>query len=323
MTADGGRAPVLRSAYVARDIEEAFDVFTRLIGSWWPLRTHGVFGDGSGAVSFEDGRLVERAVDGRLSIWGEVLAWEPPSRIVLTWHPGRESTDASEVEVRFASDGGGTRVELEHRGWESFGESAMLRRRTYVGPGAWGHVLDHFADGAEERPEPVDLSRLDAAYDAFFEEADRGDFGPPPDGEWDASQVVAHVALNDLAMTAVAHSIVDGRHDLSFGNEVCQDRDVLGAFVRDSGDWNELVSRARAISETARAATARLGRGRLATTVHCRMLHEGQVVLDEPVHWGRIAVHAQGAVHLPAHTGQLRDLRPGPTAQASSWAVSP
>ena len=138
MTADGGRAPVLRSAYVARDIEEAFDVFTRLIGSWWPLRTHGVFGDGSGAVSFEDGRLVERAVDGRLSIWGEVLVWEPPWRIVLTWHPGRESTDASEVEVRFASDGGGTRVELEHRGWDS---SAREKWRDYEG--GWGTVLSH------------------------------------------------------------------------------------------------------------------------------------------------------------------------------------
>ena len=322
MRLDGGRAPVLRSTHVARGPEEAFDVFTRLIGSWWPLPTHGVFGDGSGAVSFEDGHLVERAVDGRVCVWGEVLVWEPPHRLVLTWHPGRESDDASEVEVRFAADAGGTRVELEHRGWESFGESAMLRRRPYVGPGAWGHVLDHFADGAEERPEAVDLSRLDAAYSAFFEEADRGDFSPPPEGEWDAGQVVAHVALNDLAMTAVAHAIVDGRRDLSFDNEVCQDPEVLRAFVRAAGDWNQLVSLGRAIAETARAATARLGRQRLATTVHCRMLHAGRVVLDEPVHWGRIAVHAQSAQHLPAHTGQLSDLRHGASVEAGP-PVSP
>jgi uncharacterized protein YndB with AHSA1/START domain len=311
MTGEAGRPPVLRSAYVARGLEEAFDVFTRLIGAWWPLPTHGVFGDSFGAVSFEDGRLVERAVDGRVCVWGEVLVWEPPQRVVLTWHPGRESDDASEIEVRFVEDSGGTRVELEHRGWESFGEDAMLRRRPYVGPGAWGHVLDHFADGAEERPQAVDLSGLAAGYAAFFAEAERGGFAAPPLGEWDASEVVAHVALNDLAMTAVAHAIVDGRRDLAFSNERCQDLEVLDTFVREAGDWGALLARGRAIADTARAATARLGRDRLATTVHCRMLHAGTVVLDEPVHWGRIAVHAQSARHLPAHTGQLRDLRPG------------
>ena len=301
--------PILRSAQVDRGVEDAFDVFTRLIGAWWPLATHGVFGDHSGGISFEDGRLVERAVDGRVSVWGEVLAWEPPHRILFTWHPGRDEDDASEVEVRFARDGVGTRVELEHRGWEAFGESAMPRRRGYVGPGAWGHVLDHFADGAEERPEGVNLSVLDGAYATFFEEAERGGFGPPPDGEWDAGQVVAHVALNDLAMTAVAQAIVQGRGELVFANEVCQDRAVLDAFVQDAGDLSQLVARARSISAVARAATARLDRSRLATPVHCRMLHDGTVVLDEPVHWGRIAVHTQATRHLPAHTGQLRDLR--------------
>ena len=309
MTTERVAPPILRSAQVDRGVEETFDVFTRLIGAWWPLPTHGVFGDLAGTIAFEGGRLVGRAVDGRVSVWGDVLAWEPPHRILFTWHPGREEDDASEVEVRFAPDGGGTRVELEHRGWEAFGESAIARRRGYVGPGAWGHVLDHFADGAEERPESVNLTVLDGAYAAFFEEAQRGGFGPPPDGEWDAAQVLAHVALNDLAMTAVAHAIVQGRSELSFANEVCQDREVLDAFVRDAGDLSELVARGRSISEVARAATARLDRGRLATTVHCRMLHDGTVVLDEPVHWGRIAVHTQATRHLPAHTGQLRDLR--------------
>ena len=309
MTAERVAPPILRSARVDRGVEETFDVFTRLIGAWWPLPTHGVFGNLAGTIGFEDGRLVERAVDGRVSVWGDVLAWEPPHRILFTWHPGRDEGDASEVEVRFAPDGGGTRVELEHRGWEAFGESAIARRRGYVGPGAWGHVLDHFADGAEDRPESVNLSVLDAAYAAFFAEAERGGFGPPPDGEWDAAQVLAHVALNDLAMSAVAHAIVQGRRELSFANEVCQDREVLDAFVRDAGDLSELVARGRSISEVARAATARLDRSRLATLVHCRMLHDGTVVLEEPVHWGRIAVHTQATRHLPAHTGQLRDLR--------------
>ena len=309
MTRERVVPPILRSAQVDRGLEDTFDVFTRLIGAWWPLPTHGVFGDLSGTVAFEDGLLVERAVDGGVAVWGEVLAWEPPHRILFSWHPGRNEHDASQVEVRFERDGVGTRVELEHRGWETFGESAMRRRRSYVGPGAWGSVLDHFGDGVEERAEPVNLSALDGAYAAFFEEAERGGFGPPPDGEWDAGQVVAHVALNDLAMTAVAHAIVQRRRELAFANEVCQDRAVLDAFVRDAGDLSQLVARARSISAVARAATSRLDRSRLATAVHCRMLHDGTVVLDEPVHWGRIAVHTQATRHLPAHTGQLRDLR--------------
>ena len=251
--------PVLRSAHVARPVDETFEVFTRRIGAWWPLPTHGVFGADAGAVAFEDGLLVERAVDGRTSVWGEVLAWEPPHRLVLTWHPGGDPDDASEVEVRFtASEGGGTRVELEHRGWERFGESAVLRRHAYVGPGAWGLVLDHFADLADARPDAVDLSAVAAAYDAFFTEAERGGFGPPPPGEWDAARVLAHVAVNDLAMTAVAQALVQGRTDPTFGNTVCQDPQVLSAWVAATGDLPALVARGRGLAEVAMAATARL-----------------------------------------------------------------
>ena len=113
-------------------------------------RRTALFGADAGGLAFEDGLLVERAVDGRTCVWGEVVDWDPPHRLVITWHPGGDADEASEVEVRFAaSEGGGTRVELEHRGWERFGENAMLRRHGYVGPGAWGHVLDHFADVAD------------------------------------------------------------------------------------------------------------------------------------------------------------------------------
>ena len=313
-TPTGTSAPVIRAARVARPVDEAFAVFTEQIGAWWPLPTHGVFGDAAGAVGFEDGRLVERAVDGRVCVWGEVLEWGPPHRVVFTWHPGRPADDASEVEVRFIEDGAGTRVELEHRGWERFGEHAAVRRRGYVGPGAWGHVLDHFADGAEPRPDAPDLAALESAAEAFFSEAEEGGFGPPPEGEWDAGQVLAHVALNDLAMTAVAHAIVQGRRDLSFTNVLCQDPAVLDGFVEDCGDLRHLVGRGRALAVLARAAVARLDADQLATPVQCRLLHDGEVVLEDTVPWARLALDAQATRHLPAHTGQLRDLRAqGPT----------
>ncbi len=305
-----GPPPVLRSAHVTRPVDEAFEVFTRQIGAWWPLPTHGLFGADAGVVTFDDGLLVERAVDGRTSVWGAVLAWEPPHRLVFSWHPGGGADDASEVEVRFtASDGVGTRVELEHRGWERFGESAMLRRHGYVGPGAWGHVLDHFADVADPRPDAADLGAVAAAYDAFFAEAERGGFGPPPVGQWDAARVLAHVALNDLAMTAVAHGLVHGRTDLTFGNLTCQDPVVLADWVAATGDLAALVARGRELAQVAMAATARLDPDQLGRAVGCRLFHDGELVLDGAMPWGRLAVDAQSGRHLPAHTGQLRDLR--------------
>ena len=305
-----GPPPVLRATTVARPLDQTFAVFTSQIGAWWPLPTHGIFGADAGGLGFEDGLLVERAVDGRTSVWGEVLAWDPPHRVVFSWHPGQDADAASEVEVRFtASDGGGTRVELEHRGWERFGESAMLRRHGYVGPGAWGHVLDHFADLADARPDAVALSAVAAAYDAFFAEAERGGFGPPPPGEWDAARVVAHVALSDLAMTAVAHALVEGRTVPTFGNTVCQDPQVLSAWVEAAGDLPALVARGRELAEVAMAATARLDPDQLATPVPCRLFHDGGLVLDRPMPWGPFVAETQASVHLPAHTGQLRDLR--------------
>ncbi len=302
--------PVVRATWVRCDPEAAFEAFTERIGAWWPLPTHGMYGDRAGGVAFEDGRLVERSVAGEECLWGEVIAWEPPERLAFSWHPGGEASDASEVEVGFVADGEGTRVVLEHRGWERFGGSALIRRRRYVGPGTWGAVLEHFADLAEGQAVPtVDLGDLAAAYDAFFTEASRGGFGDPPEGEWDAAQVVAHVALNDLAMTAVAHALVDGRSDPRFENVVCQDRGVLAAEVTRAGDLAALVATARRAADIAMAAVSRLDADQLATPVHCTLHHDGQVVLDQPMPWRQVAVEIQAARHLPAHTGQLSDLR--------------
>ena len=304
------RAPVIRAAFVRCDVEQAFAAFTDRIGAWWPLPTHGLFGERAGGVAFVSGRLVERSVAGEEVTWGEVLAWEPPDRLVVSWHPGRESDDASEVEVRFVPDGDGTRVELEHRGWERFGEDAMRRRRGYVGPGAWGAVLEHFADIAEPPADGPDLGALRAAYAAFFDAAERGGFGgPPADGEWDADQVLAHVALNDLAMTAVAHALVHRGADLEFRNVVCQDAEVLAAEIARTPDRAARIARGRALADVAMAAVSRLDPDQRGTLVHCVLHHDGRVVVDEWMPWEVVAVDVQAARHLAAHTGQLEDLR--------------
>ncbi len=306
-------APVLRSAHVRRPVEEAFEVFTAQLGAWWPLPTHSALGESSAGVAFEAGRLVERGVDGTELVWGEVLVWDPPHRLVMSWHPGRApgaTGEASEVEVRFLDQGAdGTRVELEHRGWEHFGDSALLKRRGYVGPGAWGTVLEHFADVAETRADGVDLGVLEVAYADFFAEAERGGFGPAQAGEWGADEVLAHVALNDLAMVRVAHRLVHREEDLLFENVLCQDPALLAAEVSRCADLAERVARGRAVAAVAMAAVARLDEEQRSALVHCRLRHDGEVVLDAPLPWGQLAIDAQAARHLPAHLGQLGDLR--------------
>lgn len=301
--------PVVRSATVACGPDEAFRIFTDEIGAWWPLPTHGVFGADGGGVVFRDGRLVELACDGREAVWGEVEEWEPPHRLAIAWHPGRTADEASLVEVTFVSVDDGTQVVIEHHGWETFGADAAARRRGYVGPNAWGYVLDHYADGATAQVEPAELGALADAYEAFFAEYEVGGFGPAAPGEWDADRVLAHVALNDAAMLAVGHALVHGA-ERRFENVVSQDPGVLTSWVESAGGPGEMLARARQAAGQFVAGLARLSSDQLATPVSCRLLHDGEVAFEDARPWAEVAIGIQSAGHLPAHTQQLRDLRP-------------
>jgi uncharacterized protein YndB with AHSA1/START domain len=133
---------VRKSVLVGANPETAFRVFTEQIESWWPLRTHGVFGDDAEKLSFEESKLVERAKDGREAVWGEVLAWEPPARVQFSWRPGFDDDKAdTEVEVTFSAEGDGTRVELVHTGWDKLADGAKSRAGYDSG---WVGVLEAY-----------------------------------------------------------------------------------------------------------------------------------------------------------------------------------
>jgi uncharacterized protein YndB with AHSA1/START domain len=84
---------------------------------------------------------------------GKVDVWDPPARIVLIWQLNAEfqfDPDlVTEVEVQFTPEGGGTRVDLEHRDLERMGEKAAAMRETVSGPGGWPALLQLFADDAK------------------------------------------------------------------------------------------------------------------------------------------------------------------------------
>jgi uncharacterized protein YndB with AHSA1/START domain len=150
--AESAVEPIRRTITVQCSLEHAFRTFTEGIGIWWPVERFsiGVEEDGTGApvdVLLEpraNGKLAEVAADGTETSWGEVLLAEPPHRLVLKWQPG--SKHPTEVEVRFAADGDSTRVELEHRKWEIYGEEAAAARDSYAN--GWPGVLARYVEAA-------------------------------------------------------------------------------------------------------------------------------------------------------------------------------
>jgi uncharacterized protein YndB with AHSA1/START domain len=125
---------IRKTVVVRRAPEEAFAIFTQRFGTWWPYTQYSLGQEGAAACGFEPrlgGELYETSGSGERSRWGTVRAWEPPRRFVLAWHPGRDADEATEVEVRFEPVAGGTRVTLEHRGWEALGARAAESRENY------------------------------------------------------------------------------------------------------------------------------------------------------------------------------------------------
>lgn len=144
---EAGIAPVIKKRSVPLAPEAAFDLFTRRIGEWWPVGTHSVAGEHVKEIRFEGhvaGRLLEVAADGTQCSWGEVLAWDPPNRFVISWHPTREPKAASILEVRFRPHDGGTELTLEHRGWEEHGAEGERLRGMY--DSGWEFVLGRFEE---------------------------------------------------------------------------------------------------------------------------------------------------------------------------------
>lgn len=138
--------------------EHAFRVFTEGMGTWWPMDSHHTGDQPAVDVVVEPragGRWYELAADGSEDQWGRVLAWDPSDRVVLAWHLSMsfefdpEPDRATEVEVRFIPEGPSrTRVKLEHRQLERFGDKSEDMRAVFDGPGGWGQVLAHFEEAA-------------------------------------------------------------------------------------------------------------------------------------------------------------------------------
>jgi uncharacterized protein YndB with AHSA1/START domain len=135
--------PIEKTLTVGCPPEHAFTVFTRQIGSWWPTDTHALHAGEVERVVWEEregGEVYEIATTGVRGLWATVLTWEPPHRLVIAWQVNPDQA-GTEIEVRFSATEGGTRVDLEHRGFENVPDGGEMR--SGYNPG-WDLVLGRF-----------------------------------------------------------------------------------------------------------------------------------------------------------------------------------
>jgi uncharacterized protein YndB with AHSA1/START domain len=148
-------APVRKSITVAAPPARAFQVFTEGMSRWW-IKSHSINKNSPiKDITIEPkagGRWYERGEDGSTCDWGRVLAWEPPTRLLLSWEitaDWKHDPDLrTEVEVRFIGEGGNaTRIELEHRRLDLYGARGDEMRGVFDSAMGWPGLLQTFAAG--------------------------------------------------------------------------------------------------------------------------------------------------------------------------------
>jgi uncharacterized protein YndB with AHSA1/START domain len=141
---------IRKSVTVDAAVERAFALFTEGIDEWWPVETHSIAAGNGGRPEKavfeqrEGGRVYEQT-GGEQHDWADVLVYDPPTRLVLRWRVNPENPP-TEVEIVFRPEGEGTRVDLEHRGWEAYGDGAAESHSGYNS--GWDFVLDRYVERA-------------------------------------------------------------------------------------------------------------------------------------------------------------------------------
>jgi uncharacterized protein YndB with AHSA1/START domain len=155
-------APVRKSIVVKAAPERAFAVFTAGMGRWWKKEHHLGKSPLTDVVlePREGGRWYEVNEDESTCEWGKVLAWEPPRRVLLAWQIDADwqydPSFVTELEIRFTPDGNRTRVDLEHRNLDRYGDKAESIRAMLDSSDGWDLGMAAYAAavlGAVQPPE--------------------------------------------------------------------------------------------------------------------------------------------------------------------------
>ena len=148
---------VTLSVLVPLSPNAAFELFADRFSDWWPTDSHHISDVPTADAILEPrpgGRWYERAENGSECDWGYVREVDRPERILLAWHLTPEwkfdpdPEQATEVEVLFNAEDDGTRVTLEHRGFEVHGEAGPGMRESVASDGGWSSLLEKYRAAA-------------------------------------------------------------------------------------------------------------------------------------------------------------------------------
>lgn len=134
-----------RTIALACPVEHAFTVFTDKIDLWWP---RGHRRNREATLSLDRDALVERNPDGTFWTMGRVREIDPPHLVAFDWFPGSPAAPTS-VEVRFATEAGGTTITVTHRAL-SDGAQTIWPERVATFTKGWDTVLPALQTFIEE-----------------------------------------------------------------------------------------------------------------------------------------------------------------------------
>ena len=98
------------------------------------------------------GRWYERTADGEECDWGQVLAWDPPEHLTLSWQigigfvPESDPQRASRLDITFVETGPArTTVTVIHSEFERHGEGWESMREAVSNERGWPGILPAYA----------------------------------------------------------------------------------------------------------------------------------------------------------------------------------
>ncbi|WP_067828024.1 hypothetical protein [Actinomadura kijaniata] len=177
----------------------------------------------------------------------------------------------------------------------------------------------------------MDTAPLRGAYRALLDAAatvaDSGDTGSsgagpaPPAGEWNADQILAHVALIN-ATTITAVSAITAGVNATYDNRMALDTWTIERLITLAGGNAGLRDRIRLQADALCALGGpMLSDAELDTPVPTRLLSHDAVLVDRPLPL-RDLLTGLAETELPGHTRQLLALLPG-GAEAAAGTAAP
>jgi hypothetical protein len=173
-----------------------------------------------------------------------------------------------------------------------------------------------------ESEQHMDTTPLDNAYrtllDAAATVAEAGAGPLAPAGEWNANQILAHVAIINAATISTVSAITSGTHT-TYDNRVSQDAWTLAHIIEVAGRNEGLRERIRTQGEALCAlAGPVLSEAELGILVPARLVSKDMILVDQPIPL-RDIITGLADVELPGHAAQLRVLlRKGSTPDGSN-----